>query len=212
MEDRKEKSKFQKFLILFKKRFRIRMLLILAITFSLNSVAWFIYNNKVESGFGAKVRAWNVLFEVDGQQQVEYIDLNVDDLYPGMPNFHKDIYVTNAGDTNALLSYQILFANVLGDNYVTTDNNDITEYFDTLKSSYPFSISYGFEQSELTPQDTTSFSVDVSWPFESGDDAKDTLWGGKAYDFSVLHPNSAGISIRIKLVVEQVNDDQTGNN
>lgn len=205
MEENKSNSK--KIRSKIKRRVRLGMILLAAVIFSFNSVAWFIYSNMVESGIGAKVKAWNVYFEVDGEERTEYIDLNVDSIYPGMQNFHKDIIITNLGDTNANLEYQVLYANVLGDNYSSTENDDITDEFAEIKEQYPFIIDYEFNKNYIEPDETAAFAIDISWPFESGDDEKDTLWGGRAYDFAELHPSSASISIRIKIKVVQEKEE-----
>ena len=68
---------------------------------------------------------------------------------------------------------------MLGDNYTSTDDSDITEEFAEIKDDYPFIISYGFDKTNIVPDETATFAIDISWPFESGDDEKDTLWGGR---------------------------------
>ena len=43
----------------------------------------------------------------------------------------------------------------------------------------------------------------VSWPYESGDDEKDTYWGSKAYDYKKSNPNESGIKLRLKVSAVQ---------
>ena len=52
----KEESKLKKIFRVLKKRVKLRTLLFLALALAVNSFAWFIYANKVDSGIGAKVK------------------------------------------------------------------------------------------------------------------------------------------------------------
>ncbi len=183
-----------------KKRVKPKMLLILAITFSLNTFAWFIYANKVEGGIGAKVKAWNVLFEIDGQELSQNIDIVVEDLYPGK-HFTKDITVTNKGDTEAELSFEISSVTILGTTSKVEEGG--TETSDSLLNSimndYPFKIIPSVSNSILAPNTSEKFNLSVNWPFDSGNDELDTLWGDKAYNYTKEHPNTPCIKIEIKI-------------
>ena len=48
-----------------------------------------------------------------------------------------------------------------------------------------------------------SFVIKVEWPFESGNDELDTLWGNKAYEFYSVYPDSNSIEIQLSLIATQ---------
>lgn len=191
-----------------KKRVKLRTLLILVLTLSVNSFAWFIYANKVDSGIGAKVKAWNVLFEVGEGEAVQNINFDVDQIYPGMDRFSQDVTVTNKGETSASLSYEIVSIDILGDHIEASPTGAITPevLMQSLRNDYPFKIVPSFSNSVLPPGGSETFNVTVYWLYETGDDEKDTYWGSKAYDYSISNPDDPSIKINLKVMAVQNNE------
>ena len=197
----KEKKK-NNLLVLFKvlrKRVKLSTLLMLIVTFSSSTFAWFIYATKVDSGITAHVKAWNVLFEV-GDDEIEE--------NPGMMTYTDSVSVKNKGETHAELSYEIVSYTIFGVKYEVGNSGILTS--DDLKQSllndYPFKTAITLSSNIISPNSTESFSLVVSWPYDSGDDEKDTLWGTKAYDYHELHPDLPSISIELKVVATQKNN------
>lgn len=206
----KEKKK-NNLLILFKvlrKRVKLSTLLMLIVTFSSSTFAWFIYATKVDSGITAHVKAWNVLFEVGDDEIEENMHFDVSDLYPGMMTYTDSVSVKNKGETHAELSYEIVSYTIFGVKYEVGNSGILTS--DDLKQSllndYPFKTAITLSSNIISPNSTESFSLVVSWPYDSGDDVKDTLWGTKAYDYHALHPDLPSISIELKVVAAQKNN------
>ena len=50
-----------------------------------------------------------------------------------------------------------------------------------------------------------SFKITVEWPFESGNDENDTLWGNKAYEYYSVNPNEQSIALNLTLIATQQN-------
>lgn len=198
-----EKSTFKIILEIIKRRFNIRTLFILVLLLGVNSYAWFVYSTKVAGGVTAKVKAWNVLFEVGEQEITQNINFNLDDLYPGMKNYTENLTVTNRGDEKASFSYTINSANILGTIYTKSDVLTSNNIKDILSNNYPFAITIGTSSSNLEPGSQATFSIGVVWPFESGDDIKDTYWGNTAYAFKENNPDSPSISIDITITAVQ---------
>lgn len=206
----KEKKK-NNLLVLFKvlrKRVKLSTLLMLIVTFSSSTFAWFIYATKVDSGITAHVKAWNVLFEVGDDEIEENMHFDVSDLYPGMMTYTDSVSVKNKGETHAELSYEIVSYTIFGVKYEVGNSGILTS--DDLKQSllndYPFKTAITLSSNIISPNSTESFSLVVSWSYESGDDEKDTLWGTKAYDYHELHPDLPSISIELKVVATQRNN------
>lgn len=203
----KKNNKFSIFLKVVKKRIKLSTLFMLIITFSSSTFAWFVYATKVESGITAHVRAWNVSFEVGDEEIVETINFNVTDIYPGMTTYTDSVQVTNAGETAASLSYDISSYTILGTKYEVDSAGTLTS--DSLKQSllndYPFKISVSLSNYTISPGGVENFTINVVWPFDSGDDEADTLWGNRAYTYHNDNPDMPSISIELKISAVQSN-------
>ena len=205
-----KKTKSNKLLILFKairKKVKLSTLFMLIITFSSSTFAWFIYATKVDSGITAHVKAWNVLFEVGEDEIVENIHFDVSDIYPGMETYTDSLFVKNKGEASAELSFEILSYTIFGNKYEVGNNGVLTseELKQSLQNDYPFKTIITLSNNIIEPKKSESFSLVLSWPYESGDDDKDTLWGTKSYDYHVLNPDLPSISIELKVVAVQKN-------
>lgn len=207
MKEKKNNNLFILFKVI-RKRVKLSTLLMLIVTFSSSTFAWFIYATKVDSGITAHVKAWNVLFEVGDDEVEENMHFDVSDIYPGMMTYTDSVSVKNKGETHAELSYEIVSYTIFGVKYEVGNNGILTS--DDLKQSllndYPFKTAITLSSNIISPKSTESFSLVVSWPYESGDDDMDTLWGTKAYDYHELHPDLPSISIELKVVATQKNN------
>ena len=186
------------------KNVRLKTLFLLAITLASNSFAWFIYTTKVSSNISAKVREWNVTFEANGQVVEKTIEINIDSLYPGMDAYNQTLTAANSGESKAQITYEIVSTNILGDNLVNYNysNEDILNY---LKNNYPFTIEISSTNSIIEPNGEEKINITVSWPYESGDDEKDTNWGNLAYNYHQANPGKPSIVLVIKISAIQLN-------
>ena len=198
-------TKIKRTLKVIRKRIKLTSLFMLMITFSVNAFAWFVYATKVDSGISAHVRAWNVNFQVGENEIVEYISFDVDDIYPGMATYSDSVTVSNNGESSAKLSYEIVSVSILGEEYVVDENNAITseDLKNSLINDYPFKINVNISSPVIHPDTDESFTLTVAWPFESGDDDKDTLWGNKAYDYHDANPELPSIKLNLKISAVQ---------
>ena len=154
------------------KKVRLRTIFLLAITLASNSFAWFIYTTKVSSSITAKVREWNVTFDINGAVVEKIIEMNVDSLYPGMPTYSQTLTASNSGGAKAEITYEIVKADVLGTDLMALgyDNNRLFNY---LANNYPFSITLtptiGSPITSITSPEIScsffSFNIDCSTSF-----------------------------------------------
>ncbi len=199
------------FLVL-KKRFSIFHLLFLAVIIAANTFAWFIYMDKISSDIDVRVKAWNVSFRLNNQEMEDYINFTVSDIYPGMTPFQQSLAVTNDGEMDANLSYEIVSVTVMGDTYTTEGGAMTEEELTTLMNeNYPFKVTITTSQSLITRDGGTAlFYINVTWPYESAtngvsNDELDTYWGNRAYTFKQENPTLPCIKVRVKLSAIQVN-------
>ena len=201
-----------------KKRLKLGHVLFLVLLITANTFAWYIYMEKISSNIDVKIKAWNVSFKFDNQNMEDYINFTVDDIYPGMNPYNQSLAVTNDGEVDAQLSYEIVSITVLG-NFYTTEDGSMTE--DQLKvlmrDSYPFKITITTNQQYISKSGGTAmFYINVSWPYESYNsngqlnDELDTYWGKEAYTFKQSYPNSPCVKVRVKLSAIQLEQNNSG--
>ncbi len=196
MNDKKKKKK---------RRIKLRTIFFLAITLASNSFAWFIYSTKVSNNITAKVRSWHVNFEVGtGETVEEYIEINIDSLYPGMENYQKVLKASNSGEADAHIKYEIEKATILGDDLLSLYLTD-EEIINKIRSDYPFTINFNVSN-DIIPKGggEATITIDVNWPYESGNDKEDTYWGNRAYDYHKENSNLPSISLVVKITAVQV--------
>ena len=192
---------------------RLAFLIILALS---NTFAWFIYATKIDSNVSVHVRAWNVVFEAGDNLVTDTINLTVDSIYPGMEDYEYVINAYNHGDVSASLSYQILSARILDQEYISKEgraaNGDAPVLSDLtsaqleakLANDYPFSITIDISNAVITQTNgEESYTLSVVWPYESNHDDVDTQWGIDAYEFKESNPTLPSITLRIKIIITQ---------
>ena len=181
-----------------------------------NTFAWFIYATKINTDVSVHVRAWNVVFESGDNEISHNVSIDVDSLYPGMEDYEYEIRAYNRSEVSASLSYEVLSARILDDEYmtaeeaqglgltVTGDEPTSAEIEEMLAEDFPFSIT--FETSSSTIQQgngVETYTLTVSWPYESNDDETDTLWGVNAYEFKEDNPMSPSIALKVRITIIQ---------
>ena len=168
-----------------KRRIRVRTLFFLFLTLASNSFAWFIYSTKVSNSITAKVRSWHVNFNVGGGETTEeYIEVNIDDIYPGMQPFYQELKASNDGEADAKITYEVVDANVLGDNLIAKGMSSL----DIIKAN----------------GDEVTISISASWDYDSGNDEEDTKWGNRAYDYHKDNPDLSSVKLLIKVSAIQI--------
>lgn len=194
----------QKFIRILKK-VKIKNMLILILLLLFNTYAWFIYATRVSSEISVHISSWNVEFVVGEEETITNVIIAVDRIYPGMENTEKTVRVTNKGEIKAELDYQMMSLKVLDESYEVGENITAEELMNKINTEYPFKINIT-KDDELLSQGIGegTFSVTVEWPFESGNDELDTLWGNKAYDYYLENAEGTSIEIEITLIAQQI--------
>ena len=182
---------------------RIRYFLIFAIIlFSINAYAWFLYVTRVDSSISATVRSWNVMFQVHDNNIASDVIFTVGDIYPGMPPYNDHATIINTGSSSGEVFFTIKSVQVFNDVY-TDSNYTQAQLLNILNNNYPFEIDISLTNTIVAPSHTEYFNVDITWPYESGDDALDTYWGNVAYNFLNDYPSASCISITAEVRVNQ---------
>ena len=198
-----------------KKVIKPKNIIVLIILLTSNTFAWFIYATKVQNEMSAHVGAWDILFEAGDSPIVDYINVSIDNMYPGMEDFHYELKAYNKSEVGASLTYTLLSADIMGDVYYTKEgrneaNEEVTEtdltseeLIKVLKDNYPFKFDFSVSSSNLDDIGEAFYYIDANWPFESGNDELDTKWGIKASEYKKQHPDKPSIILKIKIYISQ---------
>ena len=191
-------------------------LIFIIVLLASNTFAWFIYATKVDSHVSVHVRAWNVIFEAGENEVTNNVNVSVDAIYPGMEDYEYEIKAYNRSEVNATLSYQVLSANILGTEFISSEyrqmlgqeanENDLTslELEQKLLNDYPFSIAVSTSSDVIALENgIETYTLSVVWPYENNHDDIDTLWGSNAYHFKESHPDDSSITLLIKIIITQ---------
>lgn len=187
------------------KKIKIKNIIILILLLIFNTYAWFVFATRASSSIDVHISSWNVQFAVEEEESSTNILIEVERVYPGMETFEKNITVKNKGEVKAELDYEVISLKVLGETY-TVDETMTTEQLENkMKTEFPFKVNVTKNDTELlTGTGPGLFNVTVEWPFESGDDVLDTLWGNKAYEYYSTNPGKKSIEIEVKLTAKQL--------
>ena len=187
-----------------KKGIRRRTLFFLVLALVTNAFAWFIYSNKVSNSINTGVKSWKITFTQNGTTISDDVVFNVNQIYPGMANYSDHIDIQNSGEMAARVTYEITSAKIFETTYSSSDYTS-AQIENILANNYPFTITFNVTNEDIGVNDSTSFVVNIVWPYESGDDALDTYWGKKSYDFKAANPGVDEIELRIKITAGQDN-------
>lgn len=190
----------------YKKRIKLRTLLFLLITLTSNTFAWFVYNTKIENNITTSVKSWKITFINGEHDAVQYLEFKIDNIFPGMEDYNNSINISNEGETEATILYEIQEIKILEETYKSEDYTQ-EELNNIITNNYPFTIKFNIDKTNLNAKNGNGlFSVNVKWPYESGNDELDTYWGNKSHEHKKANPDDPGIKIKIKLTVSQNKD------
>ena len=199
-----------------KPKIKIRRILLLIILLLSNSFAWFIYATEVDNDMSAHVRAWKVVFEAGDSPIVDYVNIDIDSMYPGMDDFSYEIKAYNRSEVEAQLTYTLLEARIMEETFITKEgreelgepavSTDLSseELLKKLANEYPFHISFDLTSTAIDPTiGEAKYLVKATWPYESGNDELDTMWGTQAYQYQETHEDSPPILLKLKISIFQ---------
>jgi len=181
-----------------------------------NSFAWFIYATQVDNEMSARVRAWNVVFEAGDSPIDDYININIESMFPGMNDDIHEITAYNRSEVAASLSFALMEVNILGDYYESVESKNengrevlVTDFTSSelqskLANEYPFAITISVDKTELSANyDTAIYQIRVEWPFEGDSDEEDTYWGQRAAIYRETNPDTSCIVLKVKISIAQ---------
>ena len=186
-----------------KKSFRFKLLIILGSLLAFNTFAWFVYSSTINTQITAGVKSWKIAFEAE-QEVVQHIQFDIEELYPGMPNYNNQIKIMNYGESQAEVKYELESVRILGDTF--TNENYTSEQLLYILNDNPFGVVFTLSKTVLEPRtDFTNFTILVHWPYDNNNDEADTQWGHKSYNYKLTNPIEKQIVISLILTATQIN-------
>ena len=191
-------------------------LIFLIVLLAGNTFAWFIYATKINTDLSVHVRAWNIVFESGQNELSNDVTVTVDSIYPGMDDYEYSITAYNHSDVSASMTYQVLSARILDDEYITAeekqrlgltvdgDEPTSAEIEEMLAEDFPFTIAFTTSDDTIASgTGSETYTISIVWPYESNDDETDTYWGSAAYTYKESNPTSPSIALKIRITIIQ---------
>ena len=201
-----------------KKKRKISLVRIIFLIFLVlsNTLAWFIYVTRIDNSVSVHVKSWDVVFQ-DGENEISTtLDILVDNIYPGMEDFHYDISAYNKSEVSAYLTYKILEADIFGTSYITKEGREerkeeeqqgdmsSAELEEKFKNDYPFSLTIGVSNTHISEENgMEEYHVNLVWPYEGKSDEEDTRWGINAANYHKNNLGKPGMVLKIKISITQ---------
>ena len=120
--------------------------------------------------------------------------------------YHADKYYNQDQPEISDYEYDMLLQElkILETTYKNTEYSQ-EELNEMIANDYPFKIEFNIDTENLKAINGSGiFTVNVTWPYESGNDELDTIWGANSYDYKQKFPDTPGIVIKLKLTVSQI--------
>lgn len=144
------------------------------------TLAWFAFSNIVTNNMEIGIKAWNIKISDETSTLDNSIRINLNEFYPGIKTYSKNITVQNEGDLPGIFSYHIKKLRILDKEYQITDEQEL---FDELSQELPFAFNFSLDSNYLEPQKAIHLNITISWPLDSGNDTLDSEWGNKTSEF-----------------------------
>ena len=150
-----------------RKKIKTRSILLASFVLGVNIFAWFVFISMANVKVEANVISWDVNFS-DSSEIISNIVIETPKLYPGMPTYTKEFFITNSSDVGGTFSYTINSINVLGEEMLldTSKQDEAQKY---LKETFPFIITFNSSKMDLADKDNLRFTISIDWPYESTD-------------------------------------------
>ena len=150
-----------------RKKIKMRSILMAGFVLGVNAFAWFVFVSKADVKVNANIISWDVNFS-DSSEVISKVEIETTDLYPGMPTYTKEIYISNYSDLAGVFDYDIYSIKVLN-NEVVDANTTRESSLSYLSETFPFIVRFSSSKTELAKKDSLIFTIYIDWPLEHSD-------------------------------------------
>ena len=162
MEEQSKKKRIHSLRDGLRKRKYISILLAL-FTLGVNIFAWFAFSANAGLTLDATVASWDVEFKDENSTVFRNYLIEVTKMKPGMSDYESSVTIQSNSDVEADFRYEVTSFSLLGHTINLANKSDVFTY---LSDFYPFSVSFDADKMVLVNNDSITFTVTVSWPYE----------------------------------------------
>ena len=146
-------------------RIKRRSILMASFVLGVNIFAWFVFISKADVKVNANIISWDVNFS-DSSEVISKIVVETTDLYPGMPTYEKEIYITNYSDLKGTFDFDIKSIRVM-DQEIVDENMTHENALSYLNSTFPFIVSFSSSKIGVASisRYSSSFSITIELTF-----------------------------------------------
>lgn len=195
-----EKANKKKKLITKHKYMILGLMVMLLILLVVNTFAWFLMTTRNSMTIDTHIDSWQISMTDEDDFVVQTVLITIDHAYPGMNEYEEVFTLTNTGERDAELSFEVVYARLLSDVYEASDSGlSHSDIESMLTNDLPFDFNFEFSSTTLghtTGNNTETFTVTLNWDYEASDpadaeekDELDTQWGEDAYEYNEEHKN-----------------------
>ena len=198
-----------------KKLLIIRLIFVIVLVVS-NTFAWFIYITKVDNNVNVHVKSWDVTFQSGDQEISNTVNVDIDNIFPGMEDYAYEITAYNKSEVSATLSYTILEARIFNTEYTTVEGRedrgedpvetDLTsaQLEQMFSEDFPFTLTISLTDTTIAQTNGNElFAINVVWPYDGKSDFEDTRWGISAANFKKTYPDRPSMYLKVKIEITQ---------
>lgn len=188
---------------------KIRVLILLIVMLTVSTYAWFYTERNTNvGGIRGEVIDWDIEYSIDDEEiSTEEVVIAIDEFYPGMADFEKNILTLNKTEIGAEIRYELKSVKIFGEekiDYLKTSNNitiagNTTNIFS--KEEYPFNVGFTYDKDVLAgldkdaegipPESLATLTIFANWSYERTganttllqNDKLDTNFGERAYNY-----------------------------
>lgn len=110
--------------------------------------------------------------------------------------------ILNKGEKEAKISVSLKRVKILDKEFRVSDDIS-SEDLKAILAKYPFNVKNEISHDILDPQKEQFLRTTISWPYESGDDEKDTKIGKDAYEYYKRYPGRNAVEIEYVITAAQ---------
>ena len=204
---------------------KLRILVLLGVLLIGSTYAWFLYNIEPPEVRGLTMEAekWNVEYRIDDKEiEDEEITFAIDEFYPGMTAFEKNIIVRNFTSRSSAISFDVVSVKLFGEEIIDSlktsgnilESGNGKEVFAT--EEYPFKAGFSYDKNLLegmyvddvsTPNATAKLTLYANWSYEresatktkAENDLLDASFGERAFEYYESTDKESALLITIKI-------------
>lgn len=214
-----------------KKKIKFKTLILFIFSLIMTTFAWFAYSKVLNTTMNLHMASWNMEYYIGEDKKTNPIGINIDTLYPTMPEQTVTVDIKNNGEKLVDIEHQVLSVTIIGtsyeilyegqtktsDNYIVIAPSVLSTDLATGKaiyknvitndiSKFPFTIEVE-HSAQVAAGGQGYLKVIVNW---GGDNNElDSEWGYRVGEYFANNPTATS-AISVQLSIDSYQADPDG--